>query len=107
MLAFFHCQNMIFDKNYGSKNSSKKKDEMNPVYHETFTWEIPDTEGTNNLVLTCKVMDDDMLFDDKIGMCKINLEELALSAEPIGVDRVVDNNWFCKDARIYLSISYS
>jgi hypothetical protein len=51
-------------------------------------------------------MDDDMLFDDKIGKCKINLENLGLSSEPMDIDRVVDNNWFSKDARIYLSISY-
>jgi C2 domain len=98
---------MIFDKNYGNKSSSKKADEISPEYDETFTWEIEDTEGVNNLVLTCKIMDDDMLLDDKIGVAKIKLEDLALTAEPIGVDRVVDNNWFCKDARIYLTISYS
>jgi hypothetical protein len=97
---------MIFDQDFGDKVSSKKKDETNPEYDETFTWELPDTMGLNNLVLTCKVLDDDLLLDGKAGMCKINLEELALSAEPIGVDRVVDDNWLTKDARIYLTISY-
>ena len=62
--------------------------------------------GLNNLVLTCKVLDDDLLLDGKAGVCRINLEELALSSEPVGVDRVVDDNWLKKDARIYLTMSY-
>jgi C2 domain len=97
---------MLFDKDFGDKISSKKKNERDPVYDETFEWEIPSTMGLNNLVLSCKVMDDDLLFDDKIGSCKIKLEELDLESEFLGVDRVVDNNWFSKDARIWLKIAY-
>ena len=99
-------QNLILDKTYGKQISSKKKDNLNPVYGETFNFEIPSTLGLHNMVLTCKVMDDDILMDDQIGKCKIKLDELALSSTPLGIDRVVDNNWFTKDARIYLQLSY-
>ena len=96
--------NMIFDKDFGEQSSSKKKDESNPEYDEVFEFEIP---TLNNMVLTCKVMDDDPLFDDKIGKCKIELEDMDLSEEPTGIDRVVDDNWFSKDATIYLRLSYT
>ena len=86
--------------------STKKADTLNPVYGETFNFEIPSTMGLHNMVLRCKIMDDDILKDDKIGQCKIKLDDLPLSASPIGVERVVDNNWFTKDARVYLKISY-
>mmetsp|Transcript_27467 Transcript_27467/g.40348 ORF Transcript_27467/g.40348 Transcript_27467/m.40348 type:complete len:101 (+) Transcript_27467:261-563(+) len=97
---------MLFDKDFGDQKSTKKKDELNPEYGETFTFELPSNLGLNNMVLTCKVMDDDMLMDDKIGQCKIKLEDLDLGSDELGVDRVVDNNWFCKDARIYLKLKY-
>ena len=58
------------------------------------------------MVLTCKVMDDDALSDDKIGKCQIELEDLSLSSDPTDVRKKVDNNWFSKDAFIYLKISY-
>ena len=59
------------------------------------------------MVLICKVMDDDFLRDQKLGQCKIKLDDLPLSATPIGVERVVDDNWFTKDARIFLTIAYN
>ena len=96
--------NLIFDKDFGDKFSSKKKDTLNPEWGETFEFE--DIPGLNNMVLKCIVKDDDPIFDDKLGSCKINLEELGLTSEPTGVDRVVDDNWLCKDARIFLQISY-
>jgi C2 domain len=76
------------------------------VYGETFNFQIPSTLGLRNMVLTCEVMDDDILMDDQIGKCKIKLDDIPLSPTPIGIDRVVDNNWFTKDARIYLQLSY-
>jgi Ca2+-dependent lipid-binding protein len=98
--------NLAFDKNFGDKKSTKKGGTVNPVYNETFTWEVPSNMGLNNLVLRCKVMDDDPIFDDKLGFCKIKLEDLALSETPLGIDRVVDNNIFTSDGRIYLELSY-
>jgi hypothetical protein len=56
--------------------------------------------------LWVKVWDDDFGLDDKMGSCKINLEELGLSPEPLGTDRVIDNNLIRKDARIFLKISW-
>jgi C2 domain len=76
------------------------------VYGETFQFEVPSTLGLHNLVLICKVMDDDPLKDDKLGECRIKLDDLPLTENWIGVERVVDNNWFTKDARIFLKISY-
>jgi len=95
--------NAVFDKDMGDKKSTKKKDEPNPVYDETFVWNIP---GINNMELTCKVMDDDIASDDKIGHCKIKLEDLGLTPEPQEFSYKVDNNLFSKDAYIYLKISY-
>jgi hypothetical protein len=51
-------------------------------------------------------MDDDFLFDDKLGQCKIKLDDLPLTENLIGVERVIDKNLFTKDARIYLHLSY-
>merc|ERR1719510_1032163 len=63
------------DKDYGEKKSTKKSNELNPVYDEYFTYS--DLPSLNNMELTCKVMDDDMLTgDDKLGKVKIDLEKL-------------------------------
>jgi C2 domain len=42
-----------FDKNYGTKESSKKANTFNPEYNETFTWN--DVDDLNNLQLVVKV----------------------------------------------------
>ena len=97
---------LVFDKNFGDKMSTTKGDTLNPVYNETFTWEIPSSIGLHNMVLRCKVMDDDPLINDKLGFCKITLEDLSLTSTPIGINRVVDNNMFTKDGKIYLELSY-
>lgn len=92
------------DTSYGKKKSTKKKGELNPVYGETFTWE--DLPGLKNMVLNIKVMDDDPGFDDKLGSCKIKLDELGLGENPTGIERTVDNNLIRKDSKIYLQLSY-
>jgi hypothetical protein len=71
-----------------------------------FSFEVPSSLGLHNLVLICKVMDDDFLFDDKLGQCKIKLDDLPLTENLLGVERVIDKNVFTKDARIYLHLSY-
>lgn len=96
--------NMVFDKDFGDQKSSKKKDEPNPVYGEEFEFVIPDL---NNMVLSCKVMDDDIVGDDKIGKCKFNLEDMDLTETPTAVEKTVDDNWFSKDAQIFLKLSYT
>lgn len=95
--------NAVFDKDMGDKKSTKKKDEPNPVYGETFIWNI---ETLNNMELTCKIMDDDIAGDDKLGKCKIKLEDMGLSSEPTPVEKKVDNKVFRKDAYIFLTIKY-
>ena len=96
--------NLIFDHDYGTQRSTTKKDQISPDYDETFVFEhVP---GLDRMVLKIKVMDDDPLFDDKIGSVNIKLEELGLNESPTGVDRVIDNHFFSKDARIFLRLSY-
>jgi Ca2+-dependent lipid-binding protein len=96
--------NWTKDIDFGYQVSSHKKDDLNPVYGESFTWTIPSLE---NMVLTIKVMDDDVgSRDDKVGGCKINLEKLALTGTPINIDRVIDKNVFSNDGKIFLKISF-
>ena len=96
--------NLVFDKDFGDQVSSKKKDTCNPEWDETFYFS--DIPGLNNMVLKCIVKDDDPIFDDKLGSCKIKLENMGLTSDPVGVDAVVDDNWICKDARIFLKLAY-
>jgi len=98
--------NTFRDKDFGNKCSSKKKDELNPEYNEEFTFS--DIPTLHNMVLTAKVMDDDMLSDDKIGKCKINLEKIGFtSGVPYEGSWVVDDNWFSKDAEIFLTLTWT
>ena len=57
-----------FDKTYGMQKSSVKQGDLNPVYDETFHFTVPNLD---NAVLKIKVMDDDLLKDDKMGKAKI------------------------------------
>lgn len=80
--------NMIFDKNFGNQVSSRKNNDLNPEYNETFTFDgLP---SLNNMVLRVRIMDDDIGFDDQIGFCVIELENMGLSSQPMEIDRVVD-----------------
>lgn len=74
------------------------------MYGETFVWE--NVPSLKNLTLWVKVMDDDPIKNDKLGKCKIMIEELGVSKTPLGIDRVVDRNVFSKNARIFLKISW-
>ena len=69
-------------------------DTLSPVYGETFTFKIPDDVGLHNVVLNVKVMDKDLLMDDKMGGTTINLEPLGLSETPSLVNAVVDKKSF-------------
>jgi Ca2+-dependent lipid-binding protein len=100
--------NWVFDKTLGKFTSSKKQNDCNPVYGETFTFEnVPTTE---NMMLRIKIMDDDFGLDDFLGGCDLNLEKMSLSEEPTDVEKVIDNKkgkgWFSKKANIYLQISF-
>jgi hypothetical protein len=50
-------------------------------------------------------MDKDFIMDDKLEQCKIKLNDLPLTEDFLGVERVIDKNVFTKDARIYLHLS--
>ena len=96
--------NMILDKDYGSKKSTTKKGDLNPVYGEKFTFDIP---SLNNMELKIKVMDDDIVSDDKMGKSKIKLEKLGLSGEPMVIEEKVYNRVFGKDSYVHLKLSYT
>jgi C2 domain len=91
--------------NYGRMVSSRKKNERNPVYNETFVFkDIPDLK---NMELTCTVMDkDEDSRDDKLGRCSFQLSKMDLEPVPQLFRKKVDNNLFSKDAYIFLKISY-
>jgi Ca2+-dependent lipid-binding protein len=97
--------NRFLDKDFGDRTSSKKKDESNPEYGETFTW--ADIPSLDNLVLKVKVMDDDIISDDKIGSVNIKLEKTGLEDGPLEGEWTVDDNWFSKDAKIFLKITWA
>lgn len=101
--------NLVFDKGYGKQTSTKKNNDLNPEYGETFTF--PDVPTLDNMVLSVVVWDDDIGFDDKIGSCKFALEKMGLSAEPMEKSCVVDaksgKGWFSKKAKIFVKLSYT
>jgi Ca2+-dependent lipid-binding protein len=98
---------MVFDKDFGKRKSSVKGGQLSPVYGETFTFNLPDSIGLDNVVLTVTVKDDDPLHDDSLGKTKIKLEKLDIDAVPKNVEAVIDNNWFSKDAKVFLKLSYA
>jgi len=104
----FHLEqdNWFDDKDLGRMESSRKKDDPDPVFNETFVFQdIP--RKMENLELHVEVMDHDKFSgDDNLGSCTIKLEKLDLEPIPILVRRKIDNNFFGKDAYIFLNISY-
>lgn len=105
---YLEQDNMVFDKNFGKQESSKKKNELNPVYGETFTFE--DVPSLDNIVLHVTVKDDDIGRDEEIGDCKFKLEDMGLSSSPTEVDKVVDHKGLGllrKHAKVYLKLSWT
>eukprot|EP01083_Nonionella_stella_P061245 159628_1 len=96
--------NMLRDKSYGDMKSTTKENELNPEYGETFTFNIP---SLDNMELTVKVMDDDIVSDDKMGKCKLKLEKLNLTETPVRIVEKVYNRVFGKDAYVHLDLSYT
>ncbi|CAJ1937794.1 unnamed protein product [Cylindrotheca closterium] len=100
--------NWVFDHTMGKCTSTKKSNDLNPVYGETFT--IP-VSSLKNLVLKVNVYDDDIGFDDKVGACEIKVDDLIKpNQEPKAVTKVVDEKagkWFSKDSKIHLKLSYT
>ena len=104
---YLEQDNLLFDKGYGKQESSKKKNDLNPEYGETFVF--PDVPTLKNLTLHVKVMDDDIGLDDKIGSCKIDLEKIG--SEPKEIEKVIDpkkdGGWLSRKAKIFLKVSYT
>ena len=95
--------NNFRDKDYGYQKSTTKEGNLNPVYEETFTFQIPTLD---NMELEVKVMDDDIGSDEKMGKSKIKLEKLGLSETPMSVEEKVYNRIFGKDSFVHLQLSY-
>ena len=96
--------NWTKDVDYGKQRSSTKNDQLNPVWGETFTFNIPTLE---NMVLTCKLRDEDQgSRDDKMGWCKFKLEGMGLSATPMEFSKVVDRNIGRSNGKIHVKLSY-
>ena len=98
---------LLFDKGYGKKESSKKRNDLNPEYNEVF--EFDGVPSLNNMVLKIWVMDDDIGLDKKIGHCEIELEKLEISQD-LGstISKVVERKegFFKSDAVIHLKLSF-
>ena len=58
------------------------------------------------MVLTVKVMDDDIVSDDKMGKSKIKLEKLGLCSEPMEMKEKVYNRVFGDDAYVHLTLKW-
>lgn len=87
------------------RKSTIIKDCVDPVYNETFVWE--NVPHLKNLTLWCKVMDHDPIKNDKLGSCKIKIDELPFEGNKfVSCDRVVDRNLLKANGRIYLHIKW-
>ena len=96
--------NVFRDHDYGFQVSSKKKNDVNPVWNEDFTFNIPTLD---NMVLSLNVFDEDIgSRDDKCGNCKIKLEHEGISASPKRIEKTIDRNLLRKNGKIIVEISY-
>jgi Ca2+-dependent lipid-binding protein len=100
--------NLILDKDYGKQQSTTKKCTCNPTYNETFTFN--NVEGLDNLVLMCRVYDEDWGRDDAMGKLKIKLEQEGLkSGEFKEFNEKLERTGkglFSRDARIQLKVKF-
>ena len=97
----------MFDKGYGKKQSTKKRNDLNPEYNEVF--EFDGVPSLNNMELKIWVVDDDIGVDKKIGYCEIKLEDLPI-AQDFGetISKTVENKdgLFKSDAVVHLKLSF-
>lgn len=98
---------LLFDKSYGKKESTKKRNDLNPEYNEVF--EFDDVSSLNNMVLKIWIMDDDIGLDKKVGSCEIKLEKLDLTQD-LGntISQTVERKpgMFKRDAVIHIKLSF-
>ncbi|KAL3911935.1 MAG: hypothetical protein SGARI_001404 [Bacillariaceae sp.] len=107
--VIFHLENDNWglDKNYGKQQSTTKKCTCNPSYDETFTFE--NVQKLDNLVLNCKVYDEDFGRDDHMGQKKLKLENMLTPGETLEWSDELDKDHkglFRKDAKLFLNIKY-
>jgi Ca2+-dependent lipid-binding protein len=92
------------DKDYGTQISSTKSGERNPVWDETFTFNV---DTLNNMVLSLKVFDDDVgSKDDKCGNCKVKLENEDISSSPKRFEKTIDFNLLSRNGVIVFDVSF-
>lgn len=98
---------LLFDKIFGKKESTKKRNDLNPEYNEVFEFEgVP---SLNNMVLKIWVLDDDIGLDKKIGSCEINLEKLDLTQDlSDSISKTIERKpgMFKRDAVIHIKLSF-
>ena len=95
---------LIRDKDYGYQISSKKHNDVNPVWNEDFSFSIPTLD---NMVLTLRVFDEDIgSRDDKAGKCKIKLEHEGISRSTKRIEKTIDRNLLRKNGKIIVEVSY-
>ena len=91
---------------YSNKVLSKKKDELNHVRKEEFTFCSILT--LHNMVLKVKVLDNDFISNDKIGSYKIKLEDIDFTSGKLYESIwVIDHNGFSKDTEIFLTLIWT
>mmetsp|Transcript_20311 Transcript_20311/g.22638 ORF Transcript_20311/g.22638 Transcript_20311/m.22638 type:complete len:133 (+) Transcript_20311:92-490(+) len=97
--------NVFKDKDYGFQKTSTIEGNVNPVWNEDFTFNIPTLD---NMVLTLRVYDHDVMSrDDKEGHCKINLEKEGISRSPKRIVKCIDRNLLRSNAEIFVEIYYT
>ncbi|KAI7849752.1 C2 domain-containing protein [Circinella umbellata] len=84
---------MWLDDDY-KQRSSEVSNSNNPVWNETFTFNI--TEGSSDKKLYLKVLDKDLVGSDKIGDAKVDLKDIVLGGGEF-------NEWVKLPAKLGLS----
>jgi Ca2+-dependent lipid-binding protein len=98
---------LLFDKGYGEKVSTTKRNDLNPEYNEVF--EFDQIPSLKNMKLSVSIMDSDIGFDQRLGHCEIQLEDLDIKPD-FGktVSKTVEHKkgLFQRDAVIHLKFSF-
>ncbi|KAI7858362.1 C2 domain-containing protein [Circinella umbellata] len=76
------------------QRSSEIKNNNNPVWNETFIFNIP--KGSSDKKLYLKVLDKDLVGSDKIGDAKVDIKDIISSGRPF-------NQWVKLPAKLGLS----
>mmetsp|Transcript_21616 Transcript_21616/g.60099 ORF Transcript_21616/g.60099 Transcript_21616/m.60099 type:complete len:133 (+) Transcript_21616:160-558(+) len=96
--------NYLLDVDYGYQRSSIKKNNLNPVWNEDYSFNIPTLK---NMVLKLRVMDSDFgTRDDQCGWCKIRLDKEGITSSPKNIEKIVDRKLIRANGKIFVSISY-